>query len=89
MYVLPFLYKMSGSSKFGLEPYNFPAIQDFENRSDRPSFLKAKINNGKVEILYGQKSSMIHSMALGNALAFLDTETSVKKGEPVKCYLIS
>jgi len=89
MYVLPFLYKMSGSAKFGLEPYNFPAIQDIENRSDRPSFLKAKINNGKVEILYGQESSMIHSMALGNALAFLDAETSVKKGEPVKCYLIS
>ena len=89
IYVLPLLYKLSGSSKTGLERYTFSASHDFENRSDRPSFLKVKIENNEVEILDGQGSSMIRSMALGNALAFLDAETSVKKGDLIICYLIS
>ncbi|CAM4313778.1 gephyrin-like molybdotransferase Glp [Gillisia hiemivivida] len=89
VYVLPFLYQLSGSEKRGLERYSFPISHDFENKGDRPSFLKAKINNGIVEILDGQGSSMILSMAHGNAMAFIDAETSLKKGEKVECLLIS
>ena len=89
VYVLPFLYQLSGSEKEGLDRYSFPISHDFENKGNRPSFLKAKISNSKVEILNGQGSSMIQSMALGNALAFLDAETSVKKGDLIECLLIS
>ncbi|CAM4230159.1 gephyrin-like molybdotransferase Glp [Gillisia limnaea] len=89
IYVLPLLYKLSGSPKNGLEHYAFSISHDFENRSDRPSFLKARIDTKEVAILNGQGSSMIQSMALGNALIFLDAETSVKKGDLVECYLIS
>jgi molybdopterin molybdotransferase len=89
IYVLPFLHQLSGSEKNGLQRYSFPISHDFENRGDRPSFLKAKTNREEVEILDGQGSSMIKSMALGNALAYLDAETSVKKGDKVECFLIS
>ncbi len=89
VYVLPFLYQLSGSDKKGLDRYSFPISHDFENRGDRPSFLKAKISNSKVEILNGQGSSMIQSMAHGNALAFLDAETLLKKGDLIECLLIS
>ncbi len=89
IYVLPFLQQLSGSEKNGLERYSFPITHDFENRSDRPSFLKAKLIEGKVEILDGQGSSMIRSMAMGNALAFLDADTSVQKGDLIECFLIS
>lgn len=89
VYVLPLLFKLSGSQKSGLERYWFSVSHDYENRSDRPSFLKGTVNNGKVEIQDGQGSSMILSMALGNALVFLDAETSVKKGDAVECFLIS
>ncbi|WP_034919936.1 gephyrin-like molybdotransferase Glp [Gillisia sp. CAL575] len=89
VYVLPFLYQLSGSAKNGLQRYSFPISHDFANKGDRPSFLKAKISNGIVEILDGQGSSMILSMAHGNALAFIDAETSHKKGEMVECLLIS
>ena len=89
IYVLPLLYKLSGSVKKGLNRLNLPIAKDYENKSDRPSFLKADIQNGFVEILDGQGSSMIKSMALGNALVFIDATTSVKKGEGVDCYLIS
>jgi len=89
VYVLPLLQQLSGSEKNGLERYFFPIVHDFENRGDRPSFLKSQIVEGKVEILDGQGSSMIKSMALGNALAFLDAETSAKQGDLVECLLIS
>ena len=89
IYVLPFLYQLSGSSQSGLPRYFFPVSADFENRGDRPSFLKAKVQDGKVEILNGQSSSMIQSMALGNALAFVDAETSLKKGDLIQCYMIA
>ena len=89
IYVLPLLFKLSGSKKPGLESYSFPVSHDYEIKSDRPSFLKAKITNGKAEILDGQGSSMIRSMALGNALVFLEAETRLKKGDTVECFLIS
>ena len=89
VYVLPFLYQLSGSEKEGLDRYSFPISHDFENKGNRPSFLKAKISNSKVEILNGQGSSMIQSMALGNAMAYIDAETSVKKGDLIECLLIS
>lgn len=89
VYVLPFLYQLSGSDKKGLYRYFLPISHDFENRGDRPSFLKAMVRNSQVEILNGQGSSMIKSMALGNALAFMDAETSVKKGDLIECLLIS
>lgn len=89
IYVLPFLQKFSGSENVGLPKYLFPIKHYFENKTDRPAFLKAKIANNEIEVLHGQGSSMIQSMALGNALAFIDAETSVKKGERIECYLIS
>lgn len=89
IYVLPFLQKFKGAQDTGLPKYSFLIKHDFENRSKRPSFLKAKIDNAEVEILNGQSSSMIHSMALGNALAFVDAETSAKKGDLIECVLIS
>lgn len=89
VYVLPFLQKFSGALEYGLSRYSFKLKHDFENKGDRPSFLKAKVENNEVEILNGQGSSMIRSMAVGNALAYLDAETSAKKGEIVSCILIS
>ncbi|CAL65438.1 gephyrin-like molybdotransferase Glp [Christiangramia forsetii] len=89
IYVLPFLQKFSGFQECGLPKYSFSISHDFENRSDRPSFLKAKVINDNVQILDGQGSSMIQSMAKGNALAFIDAETSAKKGDQIDCYLIS
>ncbi|RKS55721.1 molybdopterin molybdochelatase [Gillisia mitskevichiae] len=89
VYVLPFLYRLNGSAKNGLQRFSFPISHDFKNKADRPLFLKAKISNNEVEILDGQGSSMILSMAHGNALAFIEAETSYNKGEKLECLLIS
>ncbi|MGY3055443.1 molybdopterin molybdotransferase [Pedobacter sp. UYEF25] len=88
VYVLPFLYQLSGSEKTGLPCFSLPIAHNFEHNSDRPSFLKAKIIDGEIEILDGQGSSMISSMAFGNALAFIDIEKLLKKGDKISCMLI-
>ncbi|WP_420577243.1 gephyrin-like molybdotransferase Glp [Ekhidna sp.] len=88
VYVLPLLQRLSGGKGEGLQRLNIPLKEDYEFKSNRPTFLKAHIENGGVTILDGQGSSMIHSMAQGNALVFLDGERLVKKGEAVSCLLI-
>jgi len=89
VYVLPLLQKLSGYGSVGLTTYQFPIKHGYENRFGRPSFLKAAIVEGKVEILDGQGSSMIQSMAKGNALAFVDDGEVLKEGDLVRCKLIS
>ncbi|MEO2063181.1 MAG: gephyrin-like molybdotransferase Glp [Christiangramia sp.] len=88
IYVLPFLQQFSGFQQKGLPKFQFPLKEPYHNRSDRPSFLKAKIENDEVRILDGQASSMILSMAHANALAFIDAETNLQKGDLITCYLI-
>lgn len=89
VYVLPLLQKLSGYETTGLPIYQFPIKHAYENRFGRPSFLKAHILDGRVEILDGQGSSMIQSMAKGNALAFIDDGEQLKEGDYIKCKLIS
>lgn len=89
VYVLPLLQKLSGYENVGLTTYQFPIKHAYENRFGRPSFLKAAVGDGKVEILDGQGSSMIQSMAKGNALAFVDDGEVLKEGDLVRCKLIS
>ncbi|MCX2743857.1 molybdopterin molybdotransferase MoeA [Mangrovivirga sp. M17] len=88
IYVLPFLQKLSGMKEVGLDKFSLPISHDFENKSDRPSFLKAQVFNNQVEVLNGQSSSMLHSLAVGNALAYIDAETRFKKGDEISCYMI-
>lgn len=89
MYVLPLLQKFSGYGKVGLPTYQFPISHAYTNNFGRPSFLKAHVYNGKVETLDGQGSSMTQSMAIGNALAFVDDGMKLKEGDMVECKLIS
>ncbi|MFT0715475.1 molybdopterin molybdotransferase MoeA [Flagellimonas lutimaris] len=89
VYVLPLLQKLCGYGSYGLATYQFPIKHAYENRFGRPSFLKAAVVDGKVEVLDGQGSSMIQSMAKGNALAFVDDGEVLNEGDLVKCKLIS
>lgn len=89
VYVLPLLQKLSGLPGKGLLELNLPISSDFENRGDRPVFLKANIDNNSVEILNAQGSSMIGSMAKGNALAYVEAFEKIEKGSLIKTFLIS
>lgn len=88
IHVLPLLQKLGGANTTGLKRILIPVDHDFEYRKDRPVFLKAKIENQSVSILNRQSSSMIHSMAMGNALVFFDGPKTVQKGDMVESILI-
>ncbi|MFS4482952.1 molybdopterin molybdotransferase MoeA [Hyunsoonleella sp. 2307UL5-6] len=61
----------------------------FEKRGDRPQFLKGIYNNGKVEILDGQNSSMLQTFAVANALVFAPAElTTIKIGTELEVILL-
>lgn len=88
IYVLPFLRKLSGMKQMELPRFFFPSVQECENRLDRPAFLKAQVENGLATILDGQGSSMLWSMAMGNALVYLKEQSKVEAGESVQCILL-
>ena len=88
IYVLPMLQKMSGAADWSLPAFQVPLAHDYQLKGDRPSFLKARIAEQKVAILEGQGSSMIHSLAMGNALVYLEPAADLKAGDPVKCIII-
>ncbi len=88
VYVLPFLQRLSGVKRTRLQRIELPIRHDYVNGFNRPAFLKARIEKGKVSILDGQGSSMLWTMAMGNALVYLKEHTSVVAGDRVSCLLI-
>ena len=88
VYVLPLLQKISGGKEVGLHRMSVALDQDFEMKSDRPTFFKALVSNDEVKLLHGQGSSMLHSLAEGNALVFISEKRKYEKGEPVRCLLL-
>tara|TARA_Y100001972_G_C7666983_1_gene337545 strand:- start:3788 stop:4951 length:1164 start_codon:yes stop_codon:yes gene_type:complete len=87
VYVYPLLKKLSGGPFEGLTSFELPLATSFTLKSDRPSFMKAKIDNNEVQILEGQGSSMLYSMATGNALALMDEQKTYNRGEKISCWL--
>ncbi len=88
IHVLPLLQRFSGATETGLKRISVPVSHDFEYNSDRPIFLKANVEDQTVSILNRQSSSMLHSMAMGNALVYLGGAKTVQKGDRVETILI-
>lgn len=88
LYVLPLLQKISGSRETDLPRVSIPLSHSYESTYNRPVFLKAKLQDQQVTILNGQGSSMIHSMATGNALVFVEKPKLLREGDLVECILI-
>ncbi len=87
IYVLPLLKRLSGLNSFESISSLAPITKDYNRKSGRAVFLKARMDQGSVEILEGQSSAMLHSYALANGLAFLDENIeSIKKGDKIKFY---
>lgn len=75
IYVLPALKIMSGNLNFALTRIKAKSTSLVKTKGDRAQFLKAIYNNGTVEILEGQSSSMLHTFALANALVYINETT--------------
>lgn len=63
--------------------------REYKKKSGRAEFLKAYVNNGKVELLGGQGSDVLMSMANANCLVFLPNEKEqLNAGEEVEIYML-
>ncbi|MFC4722052.1 gephyrin-like molybdotransferase Glp [Geojedonia litorea] len=88
VYVYPALQKMRGHLDFSLTKAKAISKSNFTINVNRAQFLKAIYTNGEVEILDGQNSSMLHTFALANALAYVpETSGSIKINDMVEVIL--
>lgn len=84
-YVLPALRGLSGWEQPFLSKQTMICTNAFQKRGDRAQFLKAQMADGKVQILEGQGSAMLHSFALANAMVYLgETAGNVTAGDEVE-----
>lgn len=85
LYVTPLIHQFLGGAAKVSERVRLG--HDFEVRGLRPTFYRAKVEQGVATILDKQSSSMLHSFALGNGLVFLSPGTHNKGVEiPVWYY---
>jgi molybdopterin molybdotransferase len=68
VYVLPAIRKMTGK-KFRANLKTAISAERILKPAGKTFFQKAKVEDGKLSILKGQSSSMLHSFAISNALA--------------------
>ena len=89
VYVYPAIQLLVGNEQGTLNRIKAKLTQDFVKKGDRSQFLKAIYKNDEVEILDGQQSSMLHTFALANALAYIpDDLNEVKTGEYIETILL-
>ena len=89
IYVITAIEKLSGNSNYNLIRVKALSKSSFVKKGDRAQFLKAIYNNGAVEVLVGQNSSMLHTFALANALVYLPEDAeSINKQDEVEVILL-
>lgn len=85
VYVLPLLNRFKGLKDICLKRSKGIAINHYKKKGDRAHFLKAIFKSGKIEILEGQGSGMMHSFAKGNALVYLsEDKMEINRGDQVE-----
>lgn len=89
IYVYPAFQRMSGNYNQTLPKTQAVSLSNYSIKGNRAQFLKAIYNQGKVEILDGQNSSMLHTFALANALVYANADTGdIKINDSVEVILL-
>ncbi len=89
VYVQPALQKLSGNVAFLLDRITAALTSNFTKKGNRAQFLKASLKNGKVTILEGQSSAMLHTFAIANAFVYVPADIDyIQKGDLVEVILL-
>jgi molybdopterin molybdotransferase len=89
VYVNMAMQRLSGNLSYKSPKIKAKSVSNFIKKGDRAQFLKAIHNNGEVQILEGQNSSMIHTFALANALVYIpETTSEIKVNDTVNVILL-
>ena len=85
VYVHPTLERLSGNINFSINKGIAILESDFKKKGDRAQFLKAHHENGKVTVLEGQSSAMLHTFATANVLVYIPwNRNKYEKGDIVE-----
>ncbi len=86
-YVKPVIQCWKGDPEAWNHFQNLPLAHDFEKKIPLTQFLKARIQNGKVEVLQGQESFNLIAFGLADGFVEIPEESSlVESGTLVKFY---
>ncbi len=89
VYVYIALQQMMGRETVELPRITSKTTNSFLKKGDRPQFLKGIYNNGHVEILDGQNSSMLQTFALANSLVFVpENVNNINTGDDIEVILL-
>ena len=89
VYAYPLLQRITGGCGAGMHSVTAVTSNAFNKKGPRTQFLKAHYANGSVEILDGQASSMMHTMALANAIVVVPAELNrIEAGSSVQISLL-
>ncbi|TNF44028.1 MAG: molybdopterin molybdenumtransferase MoeA, partial [Cytophagales bacterium] len=86
-YVKPVIQAWKGDTEAWNQFQNLPLAQDFEKKIPLTQFLKARIQNGKVEVLQGQESFNLIAFGLADGFVEIPEESFVvESGTLLKFY---
>lgn len=86
-YVKPVIQAWKGDGEAWFDYQKIPIAQDFEKRIPLTQFLKARIQDGKVEVLQGQESFNLIAFGLADGFVEIPEElTFVESGTLLKFY---
>lgn len=89
VYVYPTLQRLSGEKDFSLNRMNAKSGSKYFKKGDRAQFLKGLLKGGKVTILEGQSSAMLHTFSLANVLVYVPEEVNnILIGDPVEVFYL-
>ena len=85
LYVHPTLERLSGNINFSINKGIGILESVLKKKGDRAQFLKAHHENGKVTVLEGQSSAMLHTFATANVLVYIPwNRNKYEKGDIVE-----
>ena len=85
VYVHPTLERLSGNINFSINKGIAILESVLKKKGDRAQFLKAHHENGKVIVLEGQSSAMLHTFATANVLVYIPwNRNKYEKGDIVE-----
>ncbi|MEK6615422.1 MAG: gephyrin-like molybdotransferase Glp [Bacteroidota bacterium] len=88
-YVLPAVRIMQGNQNIFLQKQMLPIVNGTPKKEGLSLFLKGKISNQKVEILFGQESSNINSFSAADCLIYLPAQKgNISAGELVEVHIL-
>jgi molybdopterin molybdotransferase len=89
VYVYRAIQLLIGNERGELNKVKAKLKNNYVKKGDRAQFLKAIYANNEIGILDGQQSSMLHTFALANALAFVpETASEIEAGELLDVVLL-